>query len=1142
MSDTPPCCEPDYPLAADGTARSERLDPALDPTTVQLDHREPIEVLAWAMAFANRVRYHAAIGPDGPSPGPTFGAVFGADSLITIAELNALDPKAIQAQLSGQQAEPAVTAWRRRLRAWRQSAPAGSEMASSLDRALIAFVEPDADPLDLLALLEQLKQRAPAWWGEMRQWPNHAPHVALLCAALELYERPRALLNATVARHLNYAYEEALGLQKRPPRPDTAHVVVEIARHVDHHTLPAGTLFSAGRDTAGQAVEFELVEETTFNRATLSEAHSLIVNRPDDDTIEVYSARFAMPRPPAPGWPGGRSLSTTYPNGPARIGFAVASPQLRLSGGERTITLSAQLDGPIRGSDAMLIEARYSAPDEWRDIPTLEILSPSAGELKNELKIRLQLGAMDPPCDSPSIPDQGLSFPQMDPVIRFIMTSEADASWFKVSIASVGINVTVDGLSPTLARGPDGPVDARRTFPLFGAQPRKGDVLTVEHPELLDRTIESLSIELDRVGSLRLDDAYENYPDAPSKCCIAVQVAESSEQWVSWGRFNWETAEQQLIEIAPSQEAGPEISQKTQAEARRRREQLQRNNRDDSARQLHDYVVHPGNATDNEIENPTRKARQKAAPVEQNRESPKIERPDEAEDQCEAVAPPTRPLRLVGINPAVRLMLETDLLHDEWPRIMSRAVAKQAAEASARAARAIADAIAGQEVTLHGHESMALPGPPMVLRATKLRIGYKSQGPARLFHIDPFGVSEPRVNQSGDKRLLPPIHELDAAAYFGFEDLVPHTKLSMLIQVLEGSEDSSVDEFEVEWAVLTHSGWSSLEGAAGALEDGTDGLRRSGLVRCILPANTAVTAPEMPGKLGWLRLSIMSTGAASGTARFGACTLLDARAQAAAVRRVTDLSSVSLPPGQISRLVRRHSAIKSLSQPYASFGGRRAEAGVDFYRRAAERLRHKDRAVTAWDYERLVLEAFPSVFKVRCLIHTRIEGERRIHAPGCVTLVVLGRLPDENSADPYAPRVSSALRLEIERFVAARAPLGATVRAINAHYIAIEVKAEVVFGRQADPVSTLEKATNRLVGHLAPWTRPEAIVPAFGGRVHVSQLMGLIDRVPGVIAARGLRMSADGQEYFDTFEVTAPHTVITSAPKHALTIVSDRDG
>ena len=35
-------------------------------------------------------------------------------------------------------------------------------------------------------------------------------------------------------------------------------------------------------------------------------------------------------------------------------------------------------------------------------------------------------------------------------------------------------------------------------------------------------------------------------------------------------------------------------------------------------------------------------------------------------------------------------------------------------------------------------------------------------------------------------------------------------------------------------------------------------------------------------------------------------------------------------------------------------------------RRAAERLRHKDRASTLWDYERLVLEAAPELFRVKC--------------------------------------------------------------------------------------------------------------------------------------------------------------------------------
>src|SRR5207244_8202393 len=78
--------------------------------------------------------------------------------------------------------------------------------------------------------------------------------------------------------------------------------------------------------------------------------------------------------------------------------------------------------------------------------------------------------------------------------------------------------------------------------------------------------------------------------------------------------------------------------------------------------------------------------------------------------------------------------------------------------------------------------------------------------------------------------------------------------------------------------------------------------------------------------------------------------------------------------GTITRLVQRNANIQKVTQPNASFGGRGPEDTTGYFRRSSERLRHRNRAVTPWDLERLVLEAFPDVFKVKCLPHTNANG------------------------------------------------------------------------------------------------------------------------------------------------------------------------
>ena len=79
--------------------------------------------------------------------------------------------------------------------------------------------------------------------------------------------------------------------------------------------------------------------------------------------------------------------------------------------------------------------------------------------------------------------------------------------------------------------------------------------------------------------------------------------------------------------------------------------------------------------------------------------------------------------------------------------------------------------------------------------------------------------------------------------------------------------------------------------------------------------------------------------------------LLDVKAQALRVTfsdRGNDTSFLAapLPAGTIGKLVTPVVQVKSLNQPFETFGGRMREAPQAFRTRASERLRHKDRAIS----------------------------------------------------------------------------------------------------------------------------------------------------------------------------------------------------
>lgn len=93
----------------------------------------------------------------------------------------------------------------------------------------------------------------------------------------------------------------------------------------------------------------------------------------------------------------------------------------------------------------------------------------------------------------------------------------------------------------------------------------------------------------------------------------------------------------------------------------------------------------------------------------------------------------------------------------------------------------------------------------------------------------------------------------------------------------------------------------------------------------------------------------------------------------------------ALVANSIGKLLESMAKVKAVTQPFASFGGRPKEKDKTYFVRVSERLRHKDRAVTLWDYEHLVLESFTQIHKVKCLNHMSKDSEI---APGHVKVVV----------------------------------------------------------------------------------------------------------------------------------------------------------
>ncbi|MCB0562589.1 MAG: hypothetical protein KDD09_26740, partial [Phaeodactylibacter sp.] len=139
---------------------------------------------------------------------------------------------------------------------------------------------------------------------------------------------------------------------------------------------------------------------------------------------------------------------------------------------------------------------------------------------------------------------------------------------------------------------------------------------------------------------------------------------------------------------------------------------------------------------------------------------------------------------------------------------------------------------------------------------------------------------------------------------------------------------------------------------------------------------------------------------------------------------------------EIKALAVADSNVKGIEQPYKSFGGRLPEAGNNFSKRASERLRHKGRAVNVFDYERLVLERFPKIYRAKCITHSlglpAPEYVRDLEvAPGFVNIAVIPDLGQVVSSNQLEPRAPISLLTEIEDYLQAKNSPFVRLKAMN---------------------------------------------------------------------------------------------------------------
>ncbi|MFK0089584.1 hypothetical protein ACIQUS_20090 [Pseudomonas sp. NPDC090755] len=433
-----------------------------------------------------------------------------------------------------------------------------------------------------------------------------------------------------------------------------------------------------------------------------------------------------------------------------------------------------------------------------------------------------------------------------------------------------------------------------------------------------------------------------------------------------------------------------------------------------------------------------------------------------------------------------------------------------------------------------------------------------AQRKSRFFHVAPFGEAEqhPLLNSARKVHLMPQFafRSVDAGTasggelYIGVSGLQPPQNLTLLMEVAPGTADPLVTKpaAHITWSYLCDNQWLAF--TDNAVSDGTQGLLSCGIVTLSVPRAASSTNTLLAPGMHWIRLAVADRVDS-------ACRLLMVAAQALEARFVTldndpAFTAKVLPAGTITRLAQPDPAIKQLVQPFSTFGGRGAETRGDLRTRISERLRHKDRAITLWDSEHLILDAFPQIYKVKCLNHTQYESDAsgvgiyRELAPGHVTVVALANQQLQNQRDPLRPYTSLDLLQQIETFLLQRCACFVKLHVRNPQFEEVRLAFKVRLHDGYDESYHITRLKEDVTRFLSPWAFPGGGSPSFGGKVYKSVLIHFVEQRPYVDYVSDFQLFHDiagvpGRSDLDEVVGSLAVSMLVSAPanKHVIEVM-----
>lgn len=839
------------------------------------------------------------------------------------------------------------------------------------------------------------------------------PHIALFLTFLALMQKLKGAVNELPARHFNFFIETILQIKARAGIPDKAIVLLELPTDALPTRIDQGSLFLGGKGFDQQDIIYKSEREIIVNQAKITDWRTSFRNISDFSKIYITATPDALNTEADKvvsddkGWMAfgdGRLKDAGLITVPAQTGWAISSPSLLMQEGDRSVFIDLFFDwastpATLPALDFPIAIDAYVTTE--KGWMKADVLVSQYRASTKSIISNIQIPASYPAIVPGTDLPENISVKW--PILKIVLRSDVNENYYDflqyVVVKRIALTMTVNGIRNLILQTSTGVADPASPFLPFGSNPARGSKMYIGLNEIRYKNITYTNITY-------------KWKKPPAELGIhyweyLANTTRNRPPSVADIPINNSSYKGSLALLKDGKFITPNFIDLFPADPLTEEKRIE------------DFTFVPAS---------------------------KRERDNGITDLVPFNNFPSGGYWMFSFDTLINNSAFVGLHafgQDEYPRILSEIAIGKATN----------NAI---------YTNVNLPNAPYIPEIEYLNVSYVAierfdvfAGDAEncFYHISPFGIYAP---DSTDNQIIP-LHGPEGFLYVGVEQLKPPQNLSILVQVKELGSDREINPDYFSWSYLAGNKWIALNRQQVVI-DQTFGLKTSGVVELSIPSNASIDHSIMPIGKHWIRL-----GVAKDVANVN--PVIDLQTQALRLVYVGDLANKSgiLPEESIKMLVDNNGQIKTISQPFQTYGGRESENAADLRLRTYERLRHRDRMINYWDYERLVLNAFPELYKTKTLQCTEIDQN---NSPGHVTLVAI---PDQRGTNNIKPRCSQLLLDRIKAFMKEKSPPGVTLHAINPTYETVYFDFYVAFLPGLDTGYYKQQLNKELKAFVSPW-------------------------------------------------------------------------